>query len=316
MSRPEQAALLRWYPRAWRQRYGTELAAMIDDSLDGERPTWRFRLGIALAGLRQRARQALLPGTPGSPADQVRGGFARVLITWAAFLVAGTSYAKLAEHAPSAVPVRSPGSAALAAGTYGAVQALAMAGGLAVLAGAVLAGPAFARFLRSGGTALIGRRVALAGAVTVLAAGALAGLVAAAHRLSLAQRNGGSWPYGLAALATFALGVAALALWTSAGVIVARRLELSRALLLAETALAAVTAAAMAAMTAVTALWWAVMASAAPWFFWGSPRGTPSSPLSPVLAVTMLVMLAASLAAAAGAVSGARSAARLRTPPA
>jgi hypothetical protein len=312
VSRPGHAALLRWYPRAWRRRYGAELAAMIEDSLGGERPTWRFRLGIALAGLRQRARQAILPGTSGSPADQVRGGYSRVLITWTVFLVAGTSYAKLAEHAPSAVPARPPGSAALAAGTFGAVQAIAVAGGLAVLAGAALAGPAFARFLRSGGAALIGRRAVLAGAITVLAGGALTGLAAVAHRLSFAQRNGGSWPYTLAVLATFALGAAALALWTSAGVIVARRLELSRALLLAETVLAAVTAAAMAAMTAATALWWAVMASAAPWFLWGSPRGTPSSPLSPVLVVTMLVMLGASLAAAAGAARAGWSAARLR----
>jgi hypothetical protein len=312
MSTPGHAALLRWYPRVWRRRYGAELAAMIEDSLDGERPTWRFRLGIALAGLRQRARQAILPGTPGSPADQVRGGYTRVLVTWAVFLVAGTSYAKLAEHAPSAVPARSPGSAALASGTFDAVQAIALAGGLAVLAGACLAGPAFARFLRSGGAALIGRRLALAGAVTVLAAGALAGLVAVAHGLTAAQRNGAYWPYSLDALVTAALAVAALALWTSAGVTVAGRLELSRAVLLAEAALAAVTTIAMIAMTAATALWWAVLALAAPWFFWGRPAGSPSSPFEPVLVGTVLVMLVASLAAGAGAVRATRSAARLR----
>jgi hypothetical protein len=28
------ASLLRWYPRAWRERYGAELAALIQDDLD------------------------------------------------------------------------------------------------------------------------------------------------------------------------------------------------------------------------------------------------------------------------------------------
>ena len=32
------ASLLRWYPRAWRERYGGELAALIQDNLDEGRP--------------------------------------------------------------------------------------------------------------------------------------------------------------------------------------------------------------------------------------------------------------------------------------
>jgi hypothetical protein len=35
------AKLLRWYPRAWRERYGEEFLAMVEDSLDGRRPGWR-----------------------------------------------------------------------------------------------------------------------------------------------------------------------------------------------------------------------------------------------------------------------------------
>jgi hypothetical protein len=34
------ASLLRWYPRAWRERYGGELAALIQDNLDEGRPAW------------------------------------------------------------------------------------------------------------------------------------------------------------------------------------------------------------------------------------------------------------------------------------
>ena len=38
------ATLLRWYPRAWRERYGGELAALIQDDLDEGRSAWRLRV--------------------------------------------------------------------------------------------------------------------------------------------------------------------------------------------------------------------------------------------------------------------------------
>ena len=52
------ASLLRWYPRAWRERYGGELAALIQDNLDEGRPAWRLRLSVIGGGLRERFRQA------------------------------------------------------------------------------------------------------------------------------------------------------------------------------------------------------------------------------------------------------------------
>ena len=52
------ARLLRWYPRAWRERYGGELAALIQDDLDEGRPAWRLRLSVIGGGLRERGRQA------------------------------------------------------------------------------------------------------------------------------------------------------------------------------------------------------------------------------------------------------------------
>ena len=63
------ARLLRWYPRAWRERYGEELLALIQDTLDEGRPTWRLRLSVAWGGLRERGHQARNPSkarqTPG-----------------------------------------------------------------------------------------------------------------------------------------------------------------------------------------------------------------------------------------------------------
>ena len=61
-SDPDLAKLLRWYPRAWRERYGEEFLAMVEDSLSGRRPTWRLRLGVARAGLRERGHRARLAG--------------------------------------------------------------------------------------------------------------------------------------------------------------------------------------------------------------------------------------------------------------
>jgi hypothetical protein len=69
---PAVAKLLRWYPRAWRERYGDEFLAMVEDSLDGRPPTMRLHLSVAWAGLRERdhqVRQAaarrLTAGAPG-----------------------------------------------------------------------------------------------------------------------------------------------------------------------------------------------------------------------------------------------------------
>jgi hypothetical protein len=51
---PRLGKLLRWYPRAWRDRYGEEFLALVEDTLDGGRPGWRLRLGVVRAGLRER----------------------------------------------------------------------------------------------------------------------------------------------------------------------------------------------------------------------------------------------------------------------
>ena len=49
-SDPDAAKLLRWYPRVWRERYGEEFLAMVEDSLEGRRPGWRLRQAAAGQG--------------------------------------------------------------------------------------------------------------------------------------------------------------------------------------------------------------------------------------------------------------------------
>ena len=67
--------MLRWYPPAWRARYGDELTALMEDmyAASGRVPP-RARLGLVRAGLVERAREAGLVGTAVGPAARVTGG--------------------------------------------------------------------------------------------------------------------------------------------------------------------------------------------------------------------------------------------------
>jgi hypothetical protein len=118
---PAVGRLLRWYPRAWRERYGEEFLAMVEDSLDGRRPTWRLRLSLARAGLRERGHQARRAGQRAAP-PVLRALTGR----WWTFFVAGYVFAVLPfEFKSSSGPaLRWPATAALDA--LVAVAALAV----------------------------------------------------------------------------------------------------------------------------------------------------------------------------------------------
>ncbi|HTZ15268.1 MAG TPA: hypothetical protein VMC78_16925 [Mycobacterium sp.] len=48
--------VLRWYPAAWRRRYGEELIAMLDDSHGSDKLPRRVRTSLFRSGLIQRIR--------------------------------------------------------------------------------------------------------------------------------------------------------------------------------------------------------------------------------------------------------------------
>jgi hypothetical protein len=50
------AALLRWYPEAWRAKYGEGLGEVLRDTIAGERDSVRVSLDVAREGLVERAR--------------------------------------------------------------------------------------------------------------------------------------------------------------------------------------------------------------------------------------------------------------------
>jgi hypothetical protein len=307
---PSRSSLLRWYPPAWRDRYGEEFLALMEDSLDGRPLSHRLRLSVAWAGLRERAHQAGLMGDSIPAADRARAGALVVLWAWTAFVLAGTSFQRLSEHFQQAVPA---GARALPVVAFGTVFVAAVVGGLLVLSGTAIAVPAFVSFVRAGGWPCVRRHFVRAAGATALAGVALVALVAVAHTLSPAQRNGARlyhpavWYYLVQYVVTGLVVAGMLALWTVAAVAAARHLGLARTVLRAEAVMAVAVMTAMTVMTVATAVWWVAISSSAPWFLAGAPIGAAASAFDPVLAATMFLMVAATVVAAYGATRITRS---------
>ena len=308
--RRSPSKLLRWYPRAWRERYGDEFAALLEDSAADGRLTFASRVSIVGSGLRERARGAGLTGDTASPVERVRAGALLVLSAWAVFVVAGASFSKMSEQFDVQVPAA---SRALPWDAFAIVQKVAVLAALLVGVGAAVAVPALMKLLRDGGWPSISRHIFRATAVTAVAVVATAGLVPWAHSLSFAQRNGNDWPYTIAFLMWALLIVALLGLWTAAAVAIGRRLEFAPAILATEALLAGALTTAMIAMTAATATWWAAIATDAPWFLHGTAPGTSGSPFEPRLAIAIAAMTGATALATFGTVRAACSWKLLRT---
>jgi hypothetical protein len=291
--------LVRWYPAAWRERYGEELATLMSDDLEGRRPNLAYRARVAAHGLFERGRRAGVLGRDATPSQRRTAGALVIFGAWWAMVLAGASYAKMSEHFASSVP---PALRARPEDAYRVVAGLGLAGLGVVAAGALVAAPAFVRFLRGGGWPRVRAAYVRAALASVVTAFAVAPLSMWAHHLSVAQRNGGDAPYG-AAVVAWALAVAvALALWSAAAVRSVRQLSLSDRALRAESALSLALTLVMAGVVAGFATWWSSMAHAAPSFLTGTPVGTGASPVTVHLVVTMALMVAAVAVAGFGAV--------------
>ena len=152
--------LLRWYPPAWRDRYGDEFLALLEDELDGAAPTPGSGCRWPASGLRQRARSSGLVGRrwrPGTapPVRRIGGpGRLGVAAPRRCRLRQGVRALLLgpAVHLAGARPGRLRRSG-------GAGRAVQRPCGLS---GIGLALPATVRFLRDGGWPTVRRRVTLA----------------------------------------------------------------------------------------------------------------------------------------------------------
>jgi hypothetical protein len=295
---------LRWYPRAWRTRYGDELVALLDDEYGDHLPLI-VHLGVVTGGLRQRAQQSGLTGDSAPAANGVRAGALVVLVAWAAFVIAGASFAKFSEHFDEALP-HSMAAHHLPDLAFSVLQSVAAVAGVLVVAGALLAVPAFVRFLRTDGWASVRGHFVRAATGSVLTGAATVLVVLQAHHLTPQQRDNGFHWYGALFLIWAALIVITLALWTVVAVAAARRSVFSPAILTAEAILAAAVALAMTVMVGATAVWWGAMAADAPAFLSASPGNAPGSTWDAWFIATVALMVLAMGVAACGVVREAR----------
>jgi hypothetical protein len=274
----------------------------MEDNYGGLRPPLRDRLSLVTGGIHERARRAGLQGDTAPPSERVRAGALSVLAAWAAFVVAGASFAKLSEHFDNALPggidnpVPPGGTHHVPDLAYTLVQNLGALGAIAVLVGAGLAVPAFVRFARAGGWSTLRGHVLRAAVSSAIGAGAFVPLVLWSHHLTNHQRNGGLPGYTALFSVCAGLFAVSVVLCTVAVIAAARRIGFSRQLLAAEAALAIVATLAMIVITAATGVWWASIASHAPRFL--APSGAP--PVNAQIAGTVALMLLAGAVATAG----------------
>jgi hypothetical protein len=220
--------LLRVYPRAWRERYGDELVVL----LEAEPLSWRVRLNVIGAGMRERLRGS-------GPAEL------RVLWAWSLFVIGGVAFQKTSEQWQTVVPGT---DRAVPTAAFDIVQAAAIVGSTAVVIGVVLVFPAFLRDLRSGGWTTVRRPILAASTAALIGCCALIA-VAIDHDI-------------VAASFFIGFGIVSLFAWTHAASVAARRLALSPA----HRYLAAVVGMTMLVMTIAAAVWFSAVTAHAPSF--------------------------------------------------
>lgn len=279
---------LRWYPAAWRERYGAELAALIEDTYPDGAVSWRCRLSLLRSGTVERLRAAGLLGSAAPPSDGVRAGLVLVLWAWAVFVVAGAGFANRADSWRSAVGAR---GARLPVAGYDVVYGAGLVGGVIVLLAAGICAPSVVRLVRAGGWPGIRRPVILAAALTIVTIVVIVVLAVWARQLGPRERNGGLWTYSATFVAAVLLFSATVMSCSAAAAAAARRMELRPGVLRRCCALAVTLTLVMAALAAGTVAWWAAMAARAPWFLAGTAPGSAGSVAPPALVAVGTLMI-------------------------
>ena len=221
--RSEHDRLLRWYPTSWRDRYGEELRALMDDEWGEGTASPRSRRAIVRAGLRERAHATGLVGRGSDPVTRLRSGSLLVLCAWTLFVIGGAGFQKTSEHFARAVPLASRASSQDA---FSVVVLCAVISLAAVSIGVVATLPTVLAFLRSGRWRDVRRpvlRSAFASAVVLVT---VIPLSLWAHTLNEFQRNGGDSAYSWAITAWALIVIVAAASWTATAIAIARRLSL------------------------------------------------------------------------------------------
>lgn len=299
--------LLRWYPPKWRDRYGQEMLALLEDSYGTRRVPWPVRLSLMRNGALEQVREVGLVGNAMNSQERMRAGSLLIGCCWSLFLVAGAIFAKFSEHWGAATPLA---GRHLASAGYDAVKWSGEAGVALAAVAAVLVVPSFVRFLRGGGWSVIRRS-----AVRTLSLGLLMGILTTglavwAHHLNSPQRNGGLVIY---AVAFFLWGLCIVILIgssTATIVAVTRAMALSRRVTGSEALIAVALTITMVMVATGTVTWWVAEARYAPAVLGGHEAGGflgAPSVLPPALLVAGVLMVLGLAAAVAGVVRVSRA---------
>jgi hypothetical protein len=290
--------LLRWYPRQWRDRYGDELAAFLEDTYGQGPVPRRARIDLVRAATVERVRRFPFAAHASLPEERVRGGALLVLWGWALVVVGGTILAKFADNWKLATP---PSARLLPTVSYDAVVGAAAVGAVVIAAAVLTVLPSFGRFLRGGGWRQARRPLMGAAAVTVVTVVVGSGVVVWAHAIGPVARNGGSWPYTAAFVVLVGLFVATVMTWTGVSAAVVGRLDLSGRVLAREGRLALGLTGVMVVVTGATVAWWAALATRAPRVLSGAPAGAAGTRVPAALVVAGLCLVAGVTVALRGA---------------
>ena len=286
--------MLRWYPPAWRDRYGGEMAALLEDTHGSGRVPLAQRLALAKAGAAERARAAGIIGNSTGNYERVRAGSHLILCAWALFMIGGAIFVKYSEHWDAAVPRAHqwrPNDG------YLTVQIAGFVGVALVAFAALVVLPALVRHIRQHGTATIRRPIRRALIAGALAVGLTAGVAVWAHHLTGHARNGGLWPYTIVGGVLGLSVIAAIATSTAAAIQVTRQLDVSPRVMRFLGSMALVLSLMMLAVVTGTVVWWQAVAQYSPQFL-GSGRviGFSNVMPAPLMGATALMCIGLVLA--------------------
>ena len=273
MSGVDYARYERWYPSAWRERYGTEFVSLLEATYAGERVPMKASLSIVRAGTLERARELGIVGNTVSDDRAVTGSALAVWMAWTVFVVVGLIFAKYVEHWQwgTAVNERTLPSVA-----YDVVAVGAILGAVIVGVAALLVVPALIGRIRSYGWHIVAaplRRTLLVG---VLALAFSAGIVTWAHRIHGAS-SAPLWPNRVVLLLWLIVAAAAIFLGAASAGTVVRRVELETRTIRRLGSLALAMNLVLVVIFVGVLTWWAATAANAPWFFSSEILGASSA---------------------------------------
>lgn len=162
--------LLRWYPKAWRARYGEEFLELLISDLDERPHSWRRTVDVAGHGLRARVSIAAVPGTQAEPAAHIRAGLITVGCAAGALLTFGIA---MWSQVVIGWRWRPPATPAVAAGMIGMSAGVLLLASLTVVAAIPLAVSAGRSLLQGDGWRLVLPAALVGVALAVLIVGGL-----------------------------------------------------------------------------------------------------------------------------------------------